>query len=128
MCFFSNEFKTDLCRATYFFLSFTINPFFVKIIFLSLLPFDITTLFLFFFLWNYICFKICVFYIMIITDCFLTSSKWKNETRKKKQFTFLIKRIAVLCWFVSWTQRGSSSSSGFRIGRKKDTEKKVRIK
>lgn len=27
------------------------------------------------------------------------------------RITFRIKRIAVLCWFVSWTQRGSSSSS-----------------
>lgn len=30
-------------------------------------------------------------------------------------FTFRINRIAALCWFVSWTQRGSSSSSAHYV-------------
>lgn len=59
-----------------------------------------------------------------LDSVYLENGKISNFN-KFNEFTFLIKRIAVLCWFVNWTHRGSSSSSVIlkKTKNKKNTNK-----
>lgn len=48
--------------------------------------------------------------LSVIFKFYILFSDIKSHLAMQK-FTFRINRIAVLCWVVNWTQRGSSSSS-----------------
>lgn len=74
----------------------------------------------FFIDWNLIAFKpVCIFLNIYFVwgkepqNCFCVAEM--KIVDHCKQITFLMNRIAALCWVVSWTHRGSSSSSVFWI-------------